>query len=172
MELPRGTTKTEALLAQFPGPIVSYGCRLPLLVLAIVLVCGTIWLSAWLGRLLLTSTAIPLVLLLAFAWLFLIVVFPIQVVKRLPRLVLNSEGYETHSLVGVQRTQWREVASFSSILFLAFHRPSRSPRGLWEKMNHVRMWSCTFGLGANDFVRLMSKWRERALANFPPNAEK
>ncbi len=103
-----------------------------------------------------------LLAIIVLLWLMLIVAAVVLLLTDIPRLTLNAKGFEIHHLFGVQRRGWDEVERFAPFLgfFIIFHASERS---VWQKINK-KFLPNHFGLGAKKLGRVMTAWRECALA--------
>jgi len=96
-------------------------------------------------------------------WLILIVAAVVVLLADLPRLTLNAREFEFRHLFGARRRGRDEVERFAPFMwFLVIsYAPSLS---FWQKINRELFLPNHFGLGAKNLSRVMTAWRERALA--------
>jgi hypothetical protein len=155
-----------ALLAQFPGPVTLHSSKSWRHLLAfIALYFGS--LIGLLGPHLahLSGEALLVLGMVAVVPAPLVIWVGATTLRSGPqRMTLDDDGFEAHSGWGVHRTRWSDVTRFRLLLLLVFHDDAKPPRGRWDRLNRTRLWNDTFGLGAKNFARLMTEWRERALA--------
>jgi hypothetical protein len=85
--------------------------------------------------------------------------------KKMPRLMLDAEGFEFENFLGRARWRWADVAEFSSCLFLVvFRAPTQAGASRWANFNRWRCFLGSFGLGVRGLADLLAGWRVRALS--------
>jgi hypothetical protein len=92
-----------------------------------------------------------------------LLILPLSWAKGLPRLVLDSDGFEIQHLLGFRRKQWGNIAGFERGLLLVRFRYPMSAGGFWNKLTREPSLIPFFGLGKEEFTTLLIAWRERAL---------
>jgi hypothetical protein len=169
---PEPADKSDAILPAFPGPLTLYPSRRKLLL--VLLVCGVFAVGGF-GM---VTQAAP------GGW-FVLVVFAlgtiIAAVALLPgaaSLKLDRDGFQTTSLFRRRRTLWQDVTGFEpasippSMLKLVVYddvnAAGRAVAGLNAAIaGRNAGLPDTYGLSAADLARLMTRWREQALASPP-----
>ena len=142
--IPRG----KAILAQFPGPVVVRQIRLvwvvlwvlsTLLSVPILLLVWMLW--GWTN----TAAVFSLGFMLTVIW-FTCVIAWLSLIKGLPRLVLDSDGFELQTLLSFHRIHWGHVAGFEPLLLVVWLRYLVPAGGFWNKLNRL-LFLPFFGLG-------------------------
>jgi hypothetical protein len=169
-QIDRLSKKAVAILAQFPGPVTLSQPKWILVVPATVASMGSLYLVSVFWPFLPNLTATSLFLLgvvLAMIWcpvVLMSLLLPVSLKKGLPRLVLDTEGFEIQHVFGVSQKRWADVAGFSPFFLVILLRYSVGDRGFRQKLNRQTVWFAHLGLGAKSLADLMGAWRERALA--------
>jgi hypothetical protein len=170
-------SEVDALLARFPGPVTLNPSRLKSLVLLAVCLGFLVGLTyllqhgtlgpagafkAWLGTVLFAAGAL---------------IGAVMLLPGAARLTLCREGFERVALFVTRRTAWSQASGF--VIGECRSRGGRPTRmvayddvGSWGASAETRRKlvgrNCalpdTYGLSHEDLARLMTQWRERALA--------
>ena len=164
--------KSDAILPVFPGPLTLYPSRRKWLL--VLLGCG-VFDAGGFGM---VAQAAP------WGW-YVLIVFAlgtvIAAVALLPgaaSLKLDREGFETTSLFRRRRTRWQDATGFEPasippsmlkmVVYDDINAAGRAVAGLSVAIaGRNAGLPDTYGLSAADLARLMTRWRERALASRP-----
>jgi hypothetical protein len=162
--------QVETILLQFPGPVTLYRSRRK-------------WLLVLLGCLVFTAAGIGMVADNNDPWGWFTLIFfglgsVIAARSLLPgagALTLEQNGFVIRNLFHSYRVPWQDAAEFeaveippSMLKMVVFDQQSTVNRTL-SKLNvaiagHNGSLPDTYGLSADTLARLMTLWRERALA--------
>ena len=156
--------KASVILAQFPGPVAIRPSKWKMLAFlspVFLLAAAGIWIL-WPFRLQLREWLViggfaggPLLLFVTLA--------AISLVKDVPRITLDPEGFLHTALLGSGWERWRDVSCFKSTAgFIAFVDSSQ-PKSFWSRINRFHFFPSLYQLKSKDVSRLMTAWRERAL---------
>jgi hypothetical protein len=162
----------DAILRSFPGPVTLYPARRKLL----LLLFGCAVFDA-IGIKMVADGA-------SWGWPGLIffglgtVVAAVMLVPGAALLVLDRDGFQTTSLFRRRQTCWQDVSGFApvsippSMLKLVAYDDVKVAGRTVARVNSVlagrnTALSDTYGLSAAELARVMTQWRERALALQP-----
>jgi hypothetical protein len=161
-------TKVAVLLAQFPGPLsLPQTSRFWIVLFAPM--AATIAFLAWVMWNVRADVTIKGLVLIATIVLGvvapLIVLISICVAKKMPRLVLDADGYEIQQLFYNYRRPWRRVEGFSSFgPFVVVHDHSPPHRHF---VNRELIIPGFARLGPYGLTCLLTAWRKLALERGP-----
>jgi hypothetical protein len=156
--------KAKVILAQFPGPVTirpskwkMLAVSSPMFLLAAAAI-GILWpfrlqLREWL-------------IIGGFAGgplLFIVTLTAISLVKDMPRITLDSEGFWSTALLGSGGKRWQDVSCFKSAVGVIAFVDASQPKGFWSRINRFHLFPSLYQLKSKDISRLMTAWRERAL---------
>jgi len=168
--------KAAGILGQFPGPVTLYLSKLKwttlFVTMTLVAALGAWWLlDPTLSK---DSWDIAEALFLLLLGGALAVLSAATLLTNYMTLILDARSLETTVwLFKRRRYSWKDVDSFTTycmsvrglpLRFVVFHDATR-PLGFWYSIGNMNMrLPDTYGLRAEDLVRLLTAWRERALA--------
>jgi hypothetical protein len=166
------SSEAARILSQFPGPVTLRPSLFKWIGLFLGGVSATaffVW-SIWffairgepmyvIGGVLFVLCFAPLVSLLGGA-----------LIRHSMYMMLDAAGFEFRDTWSRTRRLWKDVDRFTSLtLFVAYDDATRKP-GLWNRSDTLfligrnsRLFD-TYGFRTADFARLLTAWRERALA--------
>jgi hypothetical protein len=159
----------DQILMRFPGPLTLYRSRRKWLVVlagCTLFAIGGFWMIEDSDRT---------------GWLVLIffglgsLIAAIALLPGAGALTLEQDGFEVKNLFRRHRVRWQDAAGFEVVAIppsmqklVAFDQPSTANRAI-SKLNvaiagHNGAVPDTYGLSADALARLMTLWRERAMA--------
>lgn len=162
------TTRDE-ILARFPGPVTLYPSRRRwlLMVVGCLLFAVGVWVTgngnwnSWLGVGFFTFGAI---------------ISGIMMLHGAASLTLDAQGFAMTNLYRGNRWQWQDAAGFEAETlprswqkFVAFDN-AKMQNSTWARINHALFskhnaaLGDTYGLSAVDLAKLMTQWRDLAIA--------
>jgi hypothetical protein len=162
------TPQIESIVARFPGPAALYPSRRK-------------WLLVFAGCALFVAGGAGMIASGEQTGWFVLIVFGLfaatAAVMLLPgagSLTLDGEGFETVSLFRRRRARWQDVTEFKVVRIPPSMQrmvvyDDRTLTGGIAKLNAAIAGKGaglpdTYGLSADEIARLMSSWRDRALA--------
>jgi hypothetical protein len=163
----------DAILAQFPGPVILYPSRrkyLLMLIGSLIFVVGEIWIIWGTGD---SGPRGPALFLFGgglifFGWCA--IVFSVMLLPGAGGLRLDREGFETTRLFRHHRSRWQDVSGFDLDAIRTVY-PRYPHRVVYNDKNpsgrftggDATLPSLTYGFSAAKLADLMNRWRWRAL---------
>jgi hypothetical protein len=159
-QLENSSEKAAALLMQFPGPVVLHVSKFKYLLLVapvLIVEAPAFFLLLPVKNLILVGVVVVTLILIP---ILILVLMAMSLVKDMPRITLDAEGFAFHGLVGVSRWRWHDVSRFAPRFVFVLFSDALLPPRWWNR----RILASFFELTASDVAHLMTSWRARTLA--------